>query len=95
MGWLYGFKLHLIVNYKGEIVTAKLTAGNVHDAKPVLELAEGLTDRLYGDKGYIGKALESSLFEKGVTLVTNVRRNMKLKVISRWDGKLCCRSILL
>ena len=26
MGWFYGFKLHLIVNYKGEIVAAKLTA---------------------------------------------------------------------
>ena len=46
MGWFYRFKLHLIVNYKGEIVAAKVTTGNVHDTKPVEELARGLTDKL-------------------------------------------------
>jgi hypothetical protein len=30
MGWFYGFKPHFIVNYLGEIVVAKVTAGNVH-----------------------------------------------------------------
>jgi hypothetical protein len=34
MGWFYGFKLHLIVNYQGEIVAAKVTTGNVHDTQP-------------------------------------------------------------
>jgi hypothetical protein len=46
MGWFYGFKLHLIVNYQGEIVAAKVTTGNVHDTKPVALLAQGLTDKL-------------------------------------------------
>ena len=53
MGWFYGFKLHLIVNHHGEIVAAKVTTGNVHDTQPVEELAQGLTDKLYGDKGYL------------------------------------------
>ena len=35
MGWFYGFKLHLIINHKGEILATKLTAGNVDDRKPV------------------------------------------------------------
>lgn len=35
MGWFYGFKLHLVTNYRGEIVDTKLTTGNVHDTKPV------------------------------------------------------------
>jgi hypothetical protein len=74
MRWFYGFKLHLIVSYRGEIVAAKLTTGNVHDTKPVSELADGLTDKLYGDKGYISKTLESDLFDKGVTLITTVRK---------------------
>jgi hypothetical protein len=74
MRWFYGFKLHLIVSYRGQIVAAKLTTGNVHDTKPVSELADGLTDKLYGDKGYISKALESDLFYKGVTLITTVRK---------------------
>jgi hypothetical protein len=34
MGWFYGFKLQLIVNYQGEIVAVKVTTGNVHDAQP-------------------------------------------------------------
>jgi len=43
MGWFYGFKLHLIVNYQGEIVAAKVTTGNVHDTQPVEASAQGLT----------------------------------------------------
>jgi hypothetical protein len=35
----------------------------VHDTQPVAELAEGLTDKLYGDKGYLSKALAADLFE--------------------------------
>lgn len=53
MGCFYGFKLHSIVNYRGEIVAAKVTTGNVHDTQPVEELAQGLMDKLYGDKGHV------------------------------------------
>ncbi|GAC27320.1 hypothetical protein GPAL_0440 [Glaciecola pallidula DSM 14239 = ACAM 615] len=75
MGWFYGFKIHLIVNYQGEIVAAKVTTGNVHDAQPVEALAQGLTGKLYGDKGYLSKALEANLFDKGVALITTVRKH--------------------
>jgi hypothetical protein len=34
-GWFYGFKRHLIVNYRGEVVAAKVTTRNVHDTQPV------------------------------------------------------------
>ncbi|WDE03943.1 IS982 family transposase [Thalassomonas viridans] len=95
MGWFYGFKLHLIVNYQGEIVAAKLTPGNVHDTKPVAELADGLIDKLYGDKGYISKALESDLFEKGVTLITTVRKNMKPKALSLWDRAMLSKRFII
>ncbi len=64
---------------------AKVTTGNVHDTRPVRELAEGLTDKLYGDKGYLSKALEADLLDKGVSLITTVRKNMKAKAISLWD----------
>ncbi len=66
MGWFYGFKLHLIINHKGEILGIKLTAGNVDDRKPILEMASGLFGKLYGDKGYISKALKHKLFEQDV-----------------------------
>ena len=95
MGWFYGFKLHLVVNHNGEIVAAKVTTGNVHDTQPVAELAEGLTDKLYGDKGYLSKALAADLFEKGVTLVTTVRKNMKAKAISLWDTAMLSRRYII
>ena len=95
MGWFYGFKLHLIVNYHGEIVAAKVTTGNVHDTKPVEELAQGLTHKLYGDKGYLSKALEANLFEKGVELITTVRKNMKAKAMSLWDRAMLSKRFII
>jgi IS5 family transposase len=95
MGWFYGFKLHLVVNHHGEIVAAKVTTGNVHDTQPVRELAEGLTDKLYGDKGYLSKALEGDLLDKGVSLITTVRKNMKAKAISLWDRAMLSRRYII
>jgi hypothetical protein len=95
MGWFYGFKLHLVVNHQGEIVAAKVTTGNVHDTQPVRELAEGLTDKLYGDKGYLSKALEADLLDKGVSLITTVRKNMKAKAMSLWDRAMLSRRYII
>ncbi|PCS21454.1 Mobile element protein [Candidatus Enterovibrio escicola] len=36
---------------------------------------------LYGDKGYISDPLDRELADKGVTLITGVKKNMKLKVM--------------
>jgi len=85
MGWFYGFKLHLIINHKGEILATKLTAGNVDDRKPIPEMIEGLGGKLYGDKGYLSKILGEEAFEKGVELITNVRQNMKPRALKLWD----------
>ena len=95
MGWFYGFKLHLITNFKGEIVAAQLTTGNVHDTKPVFDLAAGLSGKLYADKGYISKKLKENLHEKGVDLVTNVRKNMKAKALSLWDRAMLSRRFII
>jgi len=35
MGWFYGFKLHLVINDRGEIIQWKLTPGNVDDREPL------------------------------------------------------------
>ncbi len=95
MGWFYGFKLHLGTNFKGEIVDAKLTTANVHDTKPVLELSKTLTGKLYADKGYISKKLSSSLKDRGVDLITTVRRNMKAKAMSLWDRAMLSRRFII
>ena len=42
MGQHYGFKLHLIINDRGELLAFKLTSGNTDDRKPVSEMASDL-----------------------------------------------------
>lgn len=59
--------------------------GNVDDRAPIPAMTDDLFGKLYGDKGYISKALSGELWEKGVELITTVRKNMKKKFISLWD----------
>ena len=79
LGWLYGFKLHLIINDRGEILDFILTPGNVDDREPLkcMDLHKRIFGKLFGDKGYIGKDLFEQLFVDGVHLITKLRKNMK------------------
>ena len=63
----------------GEIMSFKITKGNVHDNKPVEELAKNLKGKLFGDKGYLGKKLKENLKNQGLDIFTKVRSNMKKK----------------
>ena len=85
VGWFFGFKLHLIINDKGEIMAFKVTSGNVDDRKPVLDLMKHLTGKLIGDKGYISQKLSESLANQGVQLITKVKKNMKNKFMATVD----------
>jgi len=88
MGWFFGFKLHLVFNHLHEIVAVKLTPGNVSDTAPVTDLVEGLTGKLFGDKGYLGKKLAETLLRRGLALLTRVRKNMQSLPISLADKAL-------
>ena len=85
MGWFYGFKLHLIINEKGELLGFQLTPGNTDDRTPLPDLAAGLHGTLYGDKGYISKDKREVLRQQGVNLVYKVRKNMKPEPLSASD----------
>ena len=84
-GWFYGFKLHLIINEMGELLAFMLTAGNVDDREPVLELTKDIFGKLFGDKGYISQELFEELFLRGLTLITRLKKNMKNKLMSVMD----------
>ncbi len=45
-------------------------------------MTEEIFGRLFGDKGYISKALSDILFGDGIQLVTHLRRNMKQAALS-------------
>lgn len=79
MGFFFGFKLHLIVNDKGEILNFVITQGNVDDRQPLKNerFMEAITGKLYGDKGYLSKELTNLLFVDGLHLITSIRNNMK------------------
>jgi len=79
LGWFYGFKLHIIINDRGEILDFIITFGNVDDRKPLndMDLHKRIFGKLYGDKGYISKDLFEKLFVDGVHLITKIKKNMK------------------
>lgn len=77
-GWFFGFKLHLIVNDRGELLNLMLTPGNLDDRQPVPKLVRRLFGKLFADKGYISKKLHEELLRTfNVQLVTGIRSNMK------------------
>lgn len=79
MGFFFGFKLHLVVNDKGELLNFMITAGNVDDRHPLKDPAfiEAITGKLFGDKGFISAELTNALFCEGIHLITQIRNNMK------------------
>ncbi len=77
MGWFFGFKLHLIINDRGGLLNCRLTPGNVADGSVVEKMTGGLLGTLFGDKGYVSQRLFESLLARGLKLVTNIRSNMK------------------
>ena len=95
IGWFFGFKLHLVINDKGELMAFKLTAGNVDDRKPVPDLVKHLAGKLFGDKGYISQKLFASLFQKGLQLITRLKGNMKNKLMPLIDKLLLRKRSLI
>ena len=87
MGWFYGFKLHIIVNDKGELLDFIITQANVDDRAPLKKdnFLEKIFGSLYADKGYISKELTRLLFDQGLHLVTGIKNNMKNVLMTMRD----------
>lgn len=94
-GWFFGFKLHLIINEKGEILSFLITQGNVSDVAVLEKLSVGLMGKLFGDKGYISSEVTAKLLEKGVELFTTLRSNMKQKLLAVTDRILLRKRVLI
>lgn len=87
MGWFHGFKLHLIINDKGEILSFCVTQANVDDREPLKNegFLKQIFGKLFGDKGYISEKLQQLLFVDGIQLITNIRNNMKNSLMTMSD----------
>ena len=77
MGWFFGFKLHVAMNHKGQIMAVKITAGNTDDRDPVPDITKNLKGIIAADKGYISHTLFDELYMRGLKLLVGIRKNMK------------------
>lgn len=95
MGWHFGFKLHLVINDRGELLAFKLTPANTDDRKPVPALTPALIGKLFGDRGYISQERFKQLYERGLELVTNYKKKMKNQLVKLIDkGMLRKRALI-
>ncbi len=99
LGWFYGFKLHLVVNDRGELLSFCLTRGNRDDRQPVpalLKRVQACFGKLFGDKGSISQPLaEQLLVEHGIQLITRLRKNMRNRLLPLADKLLLRKRALI
>ena len=86
-GWFYGFKLHLIINDRGEILSFCLTCGNVDDRdwNTLSKMTADIYGKLFADRGYLSQKLFKKLYQNGITLITKAKKNMKNKLMALQD----------
>ncbi len=97
LGWFFGFKLHIVINDKGEIIDFLFTEGNVDDRYPLKNKAfhDKIFGKLFGDKGYISQSLFEQMFIDGIHLITKPRKNMKNSLMLLQDKILLRKRALI
>ena len=98
VGFFFGFKLHLVINEHGSILNFYLSSGNQPDQKIAEHLllhAPEIKGKVYGDRGYISKKLETTLQSEGVFLITKKRKNMKAPPLDKKDSANLKRRFLI
>lgn len=89
-GWFFGFKLHIIIDDKGNLMSAKLTKGNVDDRSVVPQMTADMHGFLFADKGYISRELFLRLLARGMKLITGIKHNMK-NILMTFEEKVLLR----
>ena len=97
MGWFFGFKIHLIINDKGEILSFCFSRANVddRDTKIMAIMTKEVFGKLFGDRGYIDQKLAEYLWNDGVELIYKRRKNMKSMNLSDTDKILLRKRALI
>ncbi|SPR12931.1 IS982 family transposase [Orientia tsutsugamushi] len=94
-GCFLGFKLHLVINNKGELISVKITKSNKSDLSVASVISKGLSRKLFGDKAYISKDLFHQLFSNGLRLFTNLRKDMQTYLLDIDDKLLLNKRSLI
>jgi hypothetical protein len=87
MGRFYGFKLHLMCNDRGELLSFCLMPGNVDDRNQNVfkVLMNNLFGKIFGDRGYISASLFEMLLDNGIHPVTGIKSTIKNRLMSLRD----------
>jgi len=87
IGWFFGFKLHIVINDKGEIIRFVISQAHIDDRQPLQNerFHEKIFGKLFADKGYISKDLFEKLFVDNIHLITKIRKNMKNSLMHLHD----------
>jgi Transposase DDE domain len=97
MGWYYGFKLHLVLDYTTNLpIYITFTQAKTDDRLVLKELMKGndnngLNGLFYNsgtmfvaDKGYQSKELEQVAYNTGNYLLTGKRQSKNMKTLASW-----------
>jgi len=71
---VYGFKLHLVINEKGEILSFDLIAENVDDRKALKKMIKSLRGniiKIFGDRVMFHKSYQRNFYQKVLSLLLN------------------------
>jgi hypothetical protein len=76
VGWFFGFKLHILINDRGEILDSVISRANMDDREPLKNkrFHEKLFGKLFADRGYISQSLFERLFIDGIHQITGLRK---------------------
>lgn len=95
IGSIYGLKLHLVISHQGGLLCVKLTPANTHDKTVVATMTHQLTGLLFGDKAYISRDLFHELYDRGLKLITGIRKNMHNQLLSLQEKLLLRKRVLI
>lgn len=77
MGWFYGFKLGMVIDSLGHLLSVAIRPGNTDDRTFLPVLFKGLKGFAIGDAGFLSKDHMERLWERGLFFLTDVKKNMK------------------
>lgn len=94
-GWFMGFKLHLIINHKVEIIAVKITKANRADLSVLESITKKITGKLFGDQAYMCKPLWFKLYSRNLRMITNIRKDMKNYLLELEDKTMLWKRALI
>ncbi len=79
MGYFFRFKLHFVINDKGEILNFEITPENIDDRVSLQDkqFIEKLRGKQCADKDCVYQVLTGIIFVVGLHFITHISNNMK------------------